>query len=201
MIPSAVDGGSFEGKQYGLPSEWNPGNINVVMYNKDMLQAKGVSEPDGTWTHDQFTEFATKLTDSAKGVYGTDLWPGTYYDFGDLVRDLGGDVMSDDRKKFLFGTDDKCKQVAQWLTELRMKLKVATASGGDAQEQIFPSGKIASTATGAVTSRASRSRSAPSSSGVPSSGRPDRTGGGVTIASRCTGISTPRARCPTRRTT
>jgi len=150
FIPSALDGGAFEGKQYGLPFEWNPGNINVVVYNKDMVQAKGVTEPTDTWTHDQFTEFATKMTDSSKGVFGTDLWPGTYYDFGDLVRDLGSDVMSDDGKKFLFNTDDKCKQVAQWATELRTKLKVAPARAMMQQEQIFPSGKVASTAGNAV---------------------------------------------------
>lgn len=150
LIASAVDGGTFEGKLYGLPFEWNPGNINVVMYNKDMVQAKGATEPTDSWTHDTFVEFATKMTDSSKGIYGTDLWPGTYYDFGDLVRDLGGDVMSDDGKKFLFGTDDKNKQVAQWATELRTKLKVAPPRAFMQQEQIFPSGKIASTAMGAV---------------------------------------------------
>ena len=150
LIPSAVDGGTFEGKLYGLPFEWNPGNINVVMYNKDMLQAKGVDEPTDTWTHDDFAQFASKMTDSANGVYGTDLWPGTYYDFGDLVRDLGGDVISEDGKKFLFGTDDKNKQVIQWLIDLRTKLKAAPSRAVMQQEQIFPSGKIASTATNAV---------------------------------------------------
>jgi ABC-type glycerol-3-phosphate transport system substrate-binding protein len=150
LIPSAVDGGMFEGKLYGLPFEWNPGNINVVMYNKDMLQAKGVAEPVDNWTHEDFAKFATQMTDSANGVYGTDLWPGTYYDFGDLVRDLGGDVMSDDGKTFLFGTDDKNRQVIEWLVDLRTKLKVAPPRAFMQQEQIFPSGKIASTATNAV---------------------------------------------------
>ena len=150
MIPSAVDGGMFEGKLYGLPSEWNPGNINVIMYNKDMVQAKGVKEPTDNWTHDDYTDFATKMTDTAKNVYGTDIFPVTYYDFGDLVRDLGGDVMSDDGKKFLFGTDPKNREVAQWLVDLRVKLKVAPNRAGMQQEQIFPTGKIASTATNAV---------------------------------------------------
>ncbi|MBX6773005.1 MAG: extracellular solute-binding protein [Chloroflexi bacterium] len=150
IIPSAITGGTFEGKLYGLPYEWNPGNINVVMYNKDMVQQKGVNEPTDSWTHDQFTEWAAKMTDSAKGVYGTDLWPGTYYDFGDLVRDYGGDVMSDDGKKFLFGTDPLNRQIAQWVTELRTKLKVAPPRAMMSQEQIFPSGKVASTCTNAV---------------------------------------------------
>jgi multiple sugar transport system substrate-binding protein len=150
FIPSAVAGGAFEGKQYGLPFEWNPGNINVIVYNKDMVQAKGVKEPTDTMSHDDYTEFASKMTDKSKGIYGTDLWPGTYYDFGDNVRDLGGDVMSDDGKKFLFGTDPLCKQVAQWFTDFRVKYKSAPDRAGMQQEQLFPTGKIASTATGAV---------------------------------------------------
>lgn len=150
LIPSGIADAQFEGKLYGLPFEWNPGNINVVMYNKDLAQAKGAEDPKDTWTHEEFTTWVTKVTDSAKGIYGTDLWPGTYYDFGDLVRDLGGDVMSDDGKKFLFGTDPLNKQVAQWLTELRTKLKVAPNRAGQQQEQLFASGKVVSTATGAV---------------------------------------------------
>jgi len=150
MIPSAVDGGTFEGKLYGLPSEWNPGNINVIMYNNDMVQAKGVKEPTDKWTHEEFTEFATKMTDNSKSIFGTDIFPVTYYDFGDLVRDLGGDVMSDDGKKFLFGTDPKNKEVIQWLVDIRTKLKIAPNRAGMQQEQVFPTGKIASTATNAV---------------------------------------------------
>jgi multiple sugar transport system substrate-binding protein len=150
LIASAIEGGAFEGKQYGLPSEWNSGNINVVMYNADLVQAKGARVPTDAWTHDDFTEFVAKMTDPAQGIYGTDMFPVTYYDFGDNVRDLGGDVMSDDGKKFLFGTDPKCREVAQWFADLRLKYKAAPDRAGMAQEQIFPTGRIASTATGAV---------------------------------------------------
>jgi len=150
MIPSGVNGGSFEGKQYGLPFEWNPGNINVIMYNKDMVAKKGAKEPTDTMSHDDYTQWTVQMTDAANGVYGTDMWPGTYYDFGDGVRDLGGDVMSDDGKKFLFGTDPLNKQVAQWYTDLRVKYKSAPNRATSGQEQLFPTGKLASTGTNAV---------------------------------------------------
>jgi multiple sugar transport system substrate-binding protein len=150
MIPSAVTGGSFEGKQYGLPSEWNSGNINVIMYNKDMVAKKGAKEPTDTMSHDEYTQWTVQMTDAANGVFGTDLFPGTYYDFGDGVRDLGGDVMSDDGKKFLYGTDPLNKQVAQWYTDFRVKYKSAPNRATMGQEQLFPTGKLASTATGAV---------------------------------------------------
>ena len=114
----------------------------------------GVAEPTDNWTHDEFATFASKMTDTSKKIYGTDLFPGDYYDFGDLVRDYGGDVLSADGKQFLLGTDPTNKQIAQWVTELRTKLNCAapraviTAEGQS--QQIFPSGLLASTATNAV---------------------------------------------------
>jgi ABC-type glycerol-3-phosphate transport system substrate-binding protein len=115
-----------------------------------MVQTKGVKEPTDAWTHDDFTDFVVKMTDATNGIFGTDIFPVTYYDFGDNVRDLGGDVMSDDGKKFLFGTDAKCREVAQWFADFRVKLKAAPNRAGMQQEQIFPTGRIASTATNAV---------------------------------------------------
>jgi len=153
MIPSAVAGGSFEGKQYGLPSEWNSGNINVIQYNKDMVAAKGQKEPTDNMSHDEYLQWSVAMTDASKQVYGTDMFPQTYYDFGDNVRDLGGDVMSDDGKKFLFGTDPLCRQVAQWHVDFRVKYKAALDRAGmtdDANNNLLPTGKLASTATGAV---------------------------------------------------
>jgi multiple sugar transport system substrate-binding protein len=153
MIPSAIDGGSFEGKQYGLPFEWNPGNINVIVYNKDMVQAKGQKEPWDTMTHDDYLQWSVAMTDASKQIFGTDMFAQTYYDFGDNVRDLGGDVMSDDGKKFLFGTDPLCRQVAQWFVDFRVKYKAALDRAGmqaDNNTNLLPTGKLASTANNAV---------------------------------------------------
>jgi ABC-type glycerol-3-phosphate transport system substrate-binding protein len=153
MIPSAVTGGSLDGKQYGLPSEWNSGNINVIMYNKDMTAKKGQKEPTDTMTHDEYLQWSVAMTDPANKVFGTDMFAQTYYDFGDNVRDLGGDVMSDDGKKFLFGTDPLCRQVAQWHVDFRVKYKCALDRAGmtdDNNNNLLPTGRIASAAVGAV---------------------------------------------------
>jgi ABC-type glycerol-3-phosphate transport system substrate-binding protein len=148
-----VFGGTFQGKQYGLPSEWNPGNINVIMYNKDLVAKKGQKEPTDTMSHDDYLAWSIAMTDPANKVFGTDLFPQTYYDFGDNVRDLGGDMMSDDGKKFLFGTDPLCRQVAQWFVDFRVKNKAALDRAGmndDNDNNLLPAGRLASTATNAV---------------------------------------------------
>ena len=154
MIPSAVNGGSFEGKQYGLPVEWNPGNINGIFYNKDLVAKMGQKEPTDTMSHQDYADWSVKMTDAKAGVFGTDMFPGTYYDFGDNVRDLGGDVMSDDGKKLLLGSDPKCLEVAHWFADFRTKLKSAPDRAGMGAEQLFPTGKIASTATNVNTANA-----------------------------------------------
>src|SRR6185437_5653884 len=104
FISAAVDGCKFEGKLYGLPSELQTGNHTHIVYNKDMLAAKGVAAPTDDWSLDDFVKFAVSLTDKNKKVYGTDYFPGTYYDFAALARTWGGDVFSEDAKKFTLAT-------------------------------------------------------------------------------------------------
>lgn len=145
--PSGLAGTKFEGKMYALPFEVNPGNLNVIVYNKDMLQKKGVAEPTDNWTFDQYTEFATKMTDPAAKIYGTDIFFGTYYDFSALVRSYGGDDLSEDGKQFTFNTDPMSIKAAQWAVDVRVKYKAAP-SRAESQGIQFPAGQLASTAQG-----------------------------------------------------
>ena len=53
---------------YGLPLDKND---FAVFYNKKIFDDAGVPYPDGTWTWDEYIETAQKLTDPAKGIYGS----------------------------------------------------------------------------------------------------------------------------------
>ncbi|HLH72592.1 MAG TPA: sugar ABC transporter substrate-binding protein [Chloroflexota bacterium] len=141
FIPVSIESGKWEGKLYALPSEVNTGNQNIVIYNKDLLDAKGVKPPTDDWKQTDFLDMATKLNDPANKVYGTDYFPGTYYDYGALLLGNGAQILSDDGKQFLL-SDPKSVTLAQWVTELRTKYKVAPARA-DAQAISFPAGKIA----------------------------------------------------------
>src|ERR1700741_3052382 len=63
------DGLSYEGKLYALPFY---GESSMLMYRKDLLEAKGLKMPDQP-TYEDITKFADALTDKSKGIYGITL--------------------------------------------------------------------------------------------------------------------------------
>lgn len=63
------DGLSYEGKLYALPFY---GESSMLMYRKDLLEAKGLTMPEQP-TYDDIKKFADALTDKAKGIYGITL--------------------------------------------------------------------------------------------------------------------------------
>src|SRR5882757_5945795 len=63
------DGLSYQGKLYALPFY---GESSMLMYRKDLLEAKGLTMPEQP-TYDDIKKFADALTDKAKGVYGITL--------------------------------------------------------------------------------------------------------------------------------
>ena len=149
FIDAAIAGCKFEGKLYALPSELQTGNHTHIVYNKDMLDAKGVTVPTDDWTVDDFVKFATTLTDKNKKVYGTDYFPGTYYDLAALARTWGGDIFSEDAKKFTLATDPNTVKAAQWAYDLRSKYQV-TPTHAEAKDvgQMFPAGQVAASTVG-----------------------------------------------------
>jgi len=143
FVPASYAGCKFEGKVYGLPFEANPGNYNVIMFNKDMLDAKGVKYPTDDWTFEQFAELAQKLTDKSKKIWGTDAaYFMNYYDLDTISRSYGGELLSEDGKKFQLTTDDASKKAAQWHYDLLNKLE-ASPKRADRDGLNFPSGRVA----------------------------------------------------------
>ena len=63
-VPSVVEAGTYKGELYGLAPVINS---IALYYNKDLLDAAGVTPPK-TW--DELKAAAKKLTDSSKGQYG-----------------------------------------------------------------------------------------------------------------------------------
>src|SRR6476660_9900652 len=60
------DGLSYEGKLYAIPFT---GESSMLMYRKDLFDAKGLNMPDQP-TYGDIAKFADALTDKAKGIYG-----------------------------------------------------------------------------------------------------------------------------------
>src|ERR1700739_1794203 len=69
VFKSIRDGLSYKGKLYALPFN---AESSMLMYRKDLFDAKGLKMPDQP-KYDDIKKFADALTDKAKGIYGITL--------------------------------------------------------------------------------------------------------------------------------
>jgi sorbitol/mannitol transport system substrate-binding protein len=69
VFKSIRDGLSYQGKLYALPFY---GESSMLMYRKDLLEAKGLTMPEQP-TYDDIKKFADALTDKEKSIYGITL--------------------------------------------------------------------------------------------------------------------------------
>jgi sorbitol/mannitol transport system substrate-binding protein len=85
------DGLSYQGKLYALPFY---GESSLLVYRKDLFDAKGLQMPEQP-TYDDIKKFADALTDKTKGIYGITLrgkpgWGENMAYLGTLINTFGG---------------------------------------------------------------------------------------------------------------
>jgi sorbitol/mannitol transport system substrate-binding protein len=91
IFKSLRDGLSFDGKLYALPFY---GESSMLMYRKDLLEAKGLTMPDQP-NYEDLKKIADALTDQSKGVYGITLrgkpgWGENMAFLDTLINTFGG---------------------------------------------------------------------------------------------------------------
>lgn len=147
FFPAALAGGYLDGQLFGLPYEIHPGNPALVAINVDYMEEKGLTVPTHEWDVNEMASLAAAATDEDANVWGTDYYPGSYYDFQSLVRAYDSDIMDPERQQFLFNTDDANREAAQWIYDLRTELAAAVP-----REQVdgmdFAAGTLAMDVTG-----------------------------------------------------
>lgn len=94
-------------KQLAVPKDLD---TIALWYNKTMFDEAGVSYPDETWTWDIFSEAAAKLTKDDGSQYGfsilTENGQAGWYN---IVYDMGGYIISDDKKSSGFDQEGTIK--------------------------------------------------------------------------------------------
>src|SRR5580700_245894 len=91
VFKSIRDGLSYDGKLYALPFY---GESSMLMYRKDLLDAKGLKMPDQP-TYADIKKIADAVTDKDKGIYGITLrgkpgWGENMAFLGTLINTFGG---------------------------------------------------------------------------------------------------------------
>lgn len=97
-LPDGIGGASsyeIDGASYAVPyrqDSW------VLFYNKDLFDAAGVEQPDGSWTWDDYEEAAAALTtDASKGTY-QHTWQSVVQGFANAQT--GADILDGDYEHF-----------------------------------------------------------------------------------------------------
>jgi arabinogalactan oligomer/maltooligosaccharide transport system substrate-binding protein len=91
FLEAPLSRGNYQGKQYSLPAYVD---VLALMYNKRMLEEKGVKVPE---TMEEFREACIELTDTAKGVWGFNAFHAGYW-YLPFAWAWGGGMVTDDRE-------------------------------------------------------------------------------------------------------
>lgn len=130
----------WKGKRHGLLIQLNS---NVWVYNKDLFQKNGVTEPTATWTWNDHVEAAHRLTRAADNQWGmnvrADLYPWYWQ--------AGVEYLTADGLKTNFDSAGS-KQVLNHLVDIVTKSRAAPSNAeAVAKPPSFANGNFATTVT------------------------------------------------------
>ena len=144
VFKSLRDGLSYDGKLYALPFY---GESSMLMYRKDLFDAKGLKMPEHP-TYDEIKTFAAALTDKKAGVYGIALrgkpgWGENMAFVSTLVNTFGGSWFDKNWKPQIDSFE--WKQAVEFYIDLLNNYGPPGASSNGFNENLtlFASGKAA----------------------------------------------------------
>lgn len=137
-----IDLYSYDGNVYGLPKDFD---TIALFYNKDIFDQAGVAYPDATWTWENLTEAAQKLTDAEAGVWGFASTLEDQSNYWNFIYQNDGQVINEDGSQVMFDEPATCQalQYAYSFVADGSSPDGATMSSVDPSTQLFPGGKLA----------------------------------------------------------
>lgn len=137
-----IDLYSYDGNVYGLPKDFD---TIALFYNKDIFDQAGVAYPDATWTWENLTEAAQKLTDAEAGVWGFASTLEDQSNYWNFIYQNDGQVINEDGSQVMFDEPATCEalQYAYSFVADGSSPDGATMSSVDPSTQLFPGGKLA----------------------------------------------------------
>ncbi|GAA2503947.1 sugar ABC transporter substrate-binding protein [Winogradskya humida] len=133
---------TFEGKSYGLPKDMDTVG---VWYNKTLFDAAKVAYPKDDWTWADFQAAAAKLTDPAKGIFGTAAPLSSFQEYQyDTIAQAGGYVISPDGKTSGYADPKTIAGLKFWTDLIAGKQSPDLKTMTDTTPiQLFEAGKVA----------------------------------------------------------
>lgn len=132
---------NIDGVQYGVPIDYDTIGL---WYNKELFDKAGVAYPDETWTWDDLTEAAKKLTDPANQVYGIAAGYADQGGFYNTVFAAGGYILNEDNTACGFDQKETIQGIQCWIDLMEAGYSPSQASLSENADYIqFMSGKVA----------------------------------------------------------
>lgn len=141
LVPAALQSNIVKGKIYGIPDQTN---CVVLFYNRKLFKEAGLppDEPPRNW--EEFVEYAKKLTDKDKGIYGFAMRNSLWWSFP-FFNTFGAEFLSEDGRKCLLNSQEAI-EAFQFKVDLYQKYRVeagAWRSGAVDPDMGFQSEKYA----------------------------------------------------------
>jgi polyol transport system substrate-binding protein len=144
LIPTVVKGLSYDGKLYAVPFY---AESSFTFYRKDLFDQAGITMPDKP-TYDQVAEYAAKITNRSKELYGLCLrgkpgWGENMAFIDPMVNAFGGRWFNEKWEPQL--TTEPWKKSINWYVENMNKYGPpgATANGHNENRALFATGHCA----------------------------------------------------------
>lgn len=157
IYPSVMAGNSWNGKNFSMPGVVHPGGNIAVMFNKTMLEEKGLPLPQEGWTFQEWTELAKAAADPDAGVFGLGFdGMNSFHYYSNTSRSWGAPdskdswVMTEDGTALTFNTPLHEELGAWYLDLLDSKVSPRKADyidGGTVSGPLFIAGLTATQAS------------------------------------------------------
>jgi multiple sugar transport system substrate-binding protein len=146
FIPILWDRLQSQGQTYGVPQDIN---IVALFYNKDLFDAAKMPYPDSSWTWDDLSEAAEKLTQDRNGdghadVLGLDFaWGG--WSFRPFLYQSGASFWSEDGERSAIDSPEAAEALRYYRSLMQKYTLTRTNSqrGGLGPDKFFEAGKVA----------------------------------------------------------
>jgi multiple sugar transport system substrate-binding protein len=141
LRPVALSSCVVDGKTYGLPDQVNG---LCLFYNRELFAQAGLDPDDPPNDWDEFAQYAVKLTDLGKGVYGFGMRNSLWWSLP-FIYSFGGRILTDDNRRCALSTDEAVAGF-QFKVDMYSKYKAeggAWRSGGIRDDLGFQNRKYA----------------------------------------------------------
>ncbi|TFE24252.1 extracellular solute-binding protein [Cohnella luojiensis] len=142
FLPGSLVDVTWKNIKYGIPLEVN---TTFMIYNKEIYQKAGLTEPGDNYTFQQWKDDAKKIVDSKAAPNGMAINLGGWDTYGLIVAN-GGDLLKFEGDKVTATFNDpKVVEVLQWLHDMA-KEKLAPMPGLQARQSDTPEALFANKA-------------------------------------------------------